>query len=406
MMPQPQASAPGAGPRARGSTLPHPHGGRLVDLRVKDEEERRYLLGKAKELPRIALDEGQAADLGNLADGSYSPLRGFLSRHDFLKVVHDMTLEDGTVWPMPIVLPLSREEAERLRGEREVALVDRGGRPLAVMELEEVYPYDREATARELFGTSDPAHPGVREWLAQGEFLAGGEVRLIRELQVPPQFERYRLHPVETRVLFTTKGWRTVVGFQTRNIPHRGHEYIQKSALEIADGLLIHPKIGRKKPGDFKDALILRAYQALIDNYYLKDRAVLAIFPARMRYMGPREAVFDALVRKNYGCTHFIVGRDHAGVGRFYEPEAAQRIFEELDELDLGIIPLRFEPVFYCKRCQGMVSEKTCPHPPKERINPSGTLLRELFARGELPPSELVRPEVARIILEEEAPFA
>ncbi len=383
--------------------LPHPHGGRLVDLRVKDEEERRYLLGISKELKRVVLDEGQAADLGNLADGSYSPLRGFLCRHDFLKVVHDMALEDGTIWPMPIVLPVSREEAKRLRGERELALVDREGRPLAVMELEEVYPYDRAATARELFLTCDPAHPGVREWLAQGEFLLGGEVRLIREIQLHPQFERYRLHPVETRVLFITKGWRTVVGFQTRNIPHRGHEYIQKSALEIADGLLIHPKIGRKKPGDFKDIVILKAYQALIDHYYLKDRAVLAVFPAKMRYMGPREAVFDALVRKNYGCTHFIVGRDHAGVGRFYEPGAAQRIFDELG--DLGITPLRFEPVFYCRRCEGMVSEKTCPHGPSERIDPSGTRLRELFARGESPPPELVRPEVAQIILEEEAPF-
>ena len=376
-----------------------PHGGRLVDREVKDEEERRYLLEKAQGLKQLALAREQIEDLENIADGSYSPLRGFLTRHDFLKVVHDMALEDGTWWPVPIVLAVGRDEAERVRGAREIALLDREGRILALMELEEVYDYDKEATAKELYGTADPEHPGVREWLAQGDLLLGGQIRLLRRDSTP--FDRYRLRPIETRVLFKAKGWRTVVGFQTRNVPHRGHEYVQKSALEIVDGILIHPKIGKKKPGDFKDEVILKTYQVLIDRYYLKDRAALAIFTAKMRYMGPREAVFDALVRKNYGCTHFIVGRDHAGAGSYYDPRAAHRIFEELG--DLGIEPLRFDPVFYCKRCEGMVSAKTCPHGPDFII--SGTRLREFFRRGELPPPELMRPEVAQVVLEEEEPF-
>lgn len=381
--------------------LGFPHGGRLIDREVRDEEERGYLLGKARELRRIALGGEEIADLENIAGGSYSPLKGFLGRHDFLKVVHDMTLEDGTWWPVPIILAVGRDEAERVRSSQEIALTDHKGQLLALMELEEVYSYDREATAKELYGTDSLEHPGVRDWLAQGEFLLGGKVKLLR--RSPSRFDRYRLRPLETRVLFKAKGWRTVVGFQTRNVPHRGHEYVQKSALEIVDGILAHPKLGRKKAGDFKDKVILKTYQVLIDNYYLKDHAVLAAFAARMRYMGPREAVFDALVRKNYGCTHFIIGRDHAGVGNFYDPRAAQRIFAELG--DLGIEPLRFDNVFYCKRCGGMVSAKTCPHGEEDRIIPSGTYLRELLQKGELPPPELMRPEVAQVILEEEEPF-
>jgi len=384
-----------------GAMLSLPHGGRLVNREIKDEEERRYLWGKAQELKQIALNREQIEDLQNIADGSYSPLKGFLGRHDFLKVIHDMALEDGTVWTVPIVLAVSRDEAERVRGAREIALVDREGQVLALMELEDVYDYDKEATAKELYGTSDANHPGVRDWLTQGGVLLGGRVRLLQ--RSPAQFDRYRLRPIETRVLFKAKGWRTVVGFQTRNVPHRGHEYVQKSALEIVDGILIHPKLGKKKKGDFKDEVILKTYQVLIDHYYLKNHAALAIFAARMRYMGPREAVFDALVRKNYGCTHFIVGRDHAGVGNYYDPKAAQRIFEELP--GLGIEPLKFDNVFYCRRCGGMVSEKTCPHGPEDQIVPSGTYLRELLQQGELPPPELMRLEVAQVILEEEEPF-
>jgi len=378
-----------------------PHGGRLVDREVKDEEERQYLLGKARELKQIVLSKEQIEDLENIADGSYSPLKGFLGRHDFLKVVHDMTLEDGTIWTVPIVLAVGRDEAKRVRGAREIALVDQEGQILALMELEEVYDYDKEATAKELYGTTDPDHPGVRDWLSQGELLLGGKIKLLR--RNPSRFDRYRLKPIETRVLFKAKGWQTVVGFQTRNVPHRGHEYVQKSALEIVDGILIHPKLGKKKKGDFKDEVILKTYQVLIDHYYLKDRAALAIFTAKMRYMGPREAVFDALVRKNYGCTHFIVGRDHAGVGSWYDPQAAHRIFEELG--GVGIEPLRFDNVFHCRRCGGMVSEKTCPHDRNDRIVPSGTGLRELLQAGEPPPPELMRPEVAQVVLEEEEPF-
>ncbi|MFQ6117996.1 MAG: sulfate adenylyltransferase, partial [Candidatus Bipolaricaulia bacterium] len=263
-----------------------PHGGRLVDRTVKDEEEREYFFKKTPGLKQVVLNRDQIEDLQNIADGSYSPLRGFLNRHDFLKVVRDMALEDGTVWPVPIVLAVSPDQAERVRDAREIALVDRQGAVLAVMELEQVYDYDKEATAKELYGTSDCKHPGVQEWLAQGDLLLGGTIRLLQRGLT--QFDQYRLKPIETRVLFKAKGWRTIVGFQTRNVPHRGHEYVQKSALEIVDGILIHPKIGKKKRGDFKDELILKAYQVLMDHYYLRNRAALSLFAAKLRSMGPR----------------------------------------------------------------------------------------------------------------------
>ena len=315
-----------------------PHGRVLIDRWVKDATKRERLLREARRLPQIRLNEEQIKDLQNIADGAYSPLRGFMRRHDFLKVTSDMTLEDGTVWPIPIVLPATEAVAAPLKEGTPIALCDRKGTALAIMELSEIYEIKKAAAAERLYGTADSAHPGVKAFLDGGEILLGGDISMLE--RGVADFAHYQLTPVETRVLFEEKGWQRVVGFQTRNPPHRGHEYLQKSALEGADGLLIHPKIGRKKAGDFRDDVILECYEALIDGYFPRGRVVLAILAATMRYMGPREAVFDAIVRKNYGCTHFIVGRDHAGVGNFYGSFAAHTIFSKID----GIV---IEPLFF-----------------------------------------------------------
>jgi sulfate adenylyltransferase len=381
--------------------LIEPHGKVLVNRWVKDVAKQERLLRDAQRLPQIPLEEEQVKDLQNIADGAYSPLTGFLCRHDFLKVANDMTLEDGTVWTLPIILPVTQVVAESLKEGTSIALSDTSGRLLAVMELAEIYDYGQAAAAEKLYGTDDPAHPGVEAFLEGGKVHLGGDITMLqRGFTV---FSNYQLAPIETRVLFEQKGWQRIVGFQTRNPPHRGHEYLQKSALEGADGLLIHPKIGRKKAGDFRDDVILKSYEVLIEDYFPKDRVVMSILPAVMRYMGPREAVFDAIVRKNYGCTHFIVGRDHAGVGDFYDSFAAHKIFSQID--GIGIEPLFFDFAFYCTRCGGMVSGKTCPHSKAERINPSGTKIRSLLEAGEPPPAEMMRPEVARTILKYNDPF-
>ena len=275
------------------------------------------------------------------------------------------------------------------------------GRPLAAMDLEELYSYDRRAYAESVYGTLDPSHPGVTKVSALGDTLLGGKIGLATEL--PSPFPNYTLWPIETRVLFKEKGWRTVVAFQTRNPPHLGHEYVQKTALTFTDGLFINPIIGKKKQGDFTDEVIINTYQELIDHYYLRDRAVMGILQAEMRYAGPREAILHAIMRKNFGCTHFIVGRDHAGVGNFYHPYAAQEIFEEFP--DLGIVPLFFKSFFYCKRCRSIANEKTCPHGGDDIVNFSGSKIRERLSQGRPPGDDLMRPEVSEIILSSPQPF-
>jgi sulfate adenylyltransferase len=294
-------------------------------------------------------------------------------------------------------LDVSKGEVEE---GQEVVLAHRD-KPIAIMEVEEVYPYDRGELAQKVFGTSDSTHPGVAKVAGMKELLAGGKISLIADIDTP--FPQYYLRPEETRYLFRERGWKTVVGFQTRNVPHLGHEYLQKTALTFTDGLFINPVIGKKKKGDFKDEVILEAYQALIQHYYLRDRAVMSILPLEMRYAGPREAIFHAIIRKNFGCTHFIVGRDHAGVGNFYPPYAAHDIFKEFP--DLGITPLFFRSFFYCKKCRGVMNEKTCPHDEVEHIDFSGTSIRGMLLRREIPLEELIRPEVSQIILGWEHPF-
>jgi len=377
-----------------------PHGGRLVD-RVLKGDKRKEALDKAPALPRLKLDAELVSDVENIATGVYSPLEGFLGKGDFRNVLNQMRLADDAPWTVPIVLDVSREEAERLSGCGEILLVDSEDRPVALFDLEEKYGYDKEEMAEKVFGTTDAAHPGVAKIRGMNEVLLAGKVDLIEVL--PTSFDRYKLSPRETRILFKEKGWKTVVGFQTRNTPHIGHEYVQKTALTFTDGIFVNPVIGKKKKGDFKDEVILASYEELIRNYYLKERAVMAILQMEMRYAGPREAIHHAIIRKNFGCTHIIIGRDHAGVGSYYHPYAAQDIFEEFP--DLGIVPLFFRSFYYCKKCQSVVNEKICPHPASEQIQFSGTKIRDLLVKGVVPPSELMRPEVARVIMKFEHPF-
>lgn len=374
-----------------------PHGGKLIN-RVVTGTERKALLDRVRALTQVLIDEETTKEVQNIAHGIFSPLEGFLTKQDYMSVVKEGRLGNDTPWTIPIVLDISPDS--NISEGKEVVLVYQQ-KPIAIVHVEEIYGYDKKELADKIFGTTDLKHPGVTKVYEMKELLVGGKIDLIEEIEVP--FSRYYLKPMETRLLFREKGWKTVVGFQTRNVPHVGHEYVQKTALAFTDGLFINPVIGKKKVGDFKDEVILETYQTLIDNYYLKDRAVMAILPMEMRYAGPKEAIHHAIIRKNFGCTHFIVGRDHAGVGNYYQPYAAQDIFEQFP--DLGISPLFFKSFFYCQKCLGVMSEKTCPHGKEDHVDFSGTKIREMLIKGEMPPKEVMRPEVAKIVVEYENPY-
>jgi sulfate adenylyltransferase len=376
-----------------------PHGGRLVD-RTVPEKERVALIEELDESPCLSVSGEVARDCQNIAQGVFSPLTGFPNSRDYNCVLDHMRLSDDTPWTIPLILDLTSKRARELEGEDRLA-IRHNGSLLAFLEIEEIYPFDRKRHAEAVYGTDDPNHPGVAKTFSRGEYLVGGDIWLLE--QPESAYPDFHLLPIETRVLFKEKGWHAVVGFQTRNVPHMGHEYLQKTALSFTDGVMINPVIGRKKPGDFKDDVIIEAYSSLIENYYLRERAVLVTLQFEMRYAGPREAILHAIVRKNHGCTHFIVGRDHAGVGNYYGPFAAQEIFEEFP--DLGISPLFFRSFFHCRRCGGVANGKTCPHPESYRVNFSGTKIREMLSRGERPPPEIMRPEIADIVLKWENPF-
>lgn len=386
--------------------LPSPHGGVLVDhvLRGHDHQD---ALARLAGAPRISVTAGTVSDLEMIAAGIMSPLTGFMGRDDYRCVVDTMRLQNGLVWTLPITLAVDRSEADRLREGQEIALVappsvelEDSAQPIvALFRLQEKFPYDREHEAREVYRTADPAHPGVARVLAQGEVLLGGEIWLINRPR-HRQFAEFHHDPAQTRRLFAARGWSSVVGFQTRNPIHRSHEYIQKTALELVDGLFLHPLVGETKGDDIPADVRMASYQALLRDYYPPDRVLLGIFPATMRYAGPREAIFHALCRKNYGCTHFIVGRDHAGVGKFYGPYDAQRIFDEFAPAEIGIRPMFFDNTFFCRKCGGVVSSKTCPHDSSHHVVLSGTQVREMLERGETLPEEFTRPEVARVLID------
>jgi sulfate adenylyltransferase len=335
-----------------------------------------------------------------LAVGALSPLTGFVGEADYLSVLDTMHLPNGLAWSIPVTLSLTDEDVKRIGAGTSVALLPaEGAPPLAIVDLTEVFKRDREKEALAVFGTEDLEHPGVRALHEAGDFCLAGPVRALT-LPVHDDFVRYRLTPAQTRAEFADRGWRTVVGFQTRNPIHRAHEYIQKCALEMVDGLLVHPLVGATKGDDVPADVRMRCYEALFEGYYPKDRAMVSVFPAAMRYAGPKEAIWHAICRKNYGCTHFIVGRDHAGVGSYYGTYDAQRIFDSFESGELGITPLMFEHSFWCNACEGMASPKTCPHGEDTRVSLSGTKVREMLRAGERPPIEFSRPEVAEILID------
>jgi len=358
---------------------------------------------RAERMVKVPLDQMGLSDLELLAIGALSPLTGFMLKADYNRCVEDMRLVNGMIWSVPVTLAVEEDLSGRIQEGQEVALCE-GERVLAVMEIAEKYPYGqkvKEREASEVYRTTEEAHPGVARLYRRGEVLLGGDVWLVDwPSAVQTEFPELRHTPAQTRRMFARRGWRSVVGFQTRNPIHRAHEYIQKTALEIVDGLFLHPLVGETKKDDIPAEVRIASYQAILRDYYPAERVLLGVFPAAMRYAGPREAIFHAIARKNYGCTHFIVGRDHAGVGKYYGTYDAQNIFDEFPPEDIGIVPFRFEHAFYCKKCGGIVSAKTCPHGPEDRVFLSGTQVREMLERGEMLPEEFTRPEVARVLLE------
>ncbi|MFL5626794.1 MAG: sulfate adenylyltransferase [Ktedonobacteraceae bacterium] len=374
-----------------------PHGGKLV-LNMADEAERTELNERARSLPEVIVGSRQLADLEMLAIGAYSPLDGFMKRADYLGVVNDMHLENGLPWSIPITLSTTSEQAATLKEGSQIALLNEQSTLQAVMTVEEKYSYDKQHEASKVYRTTEEAHPGVKSMYQQGDVLLGGPVRVVA-LQ-NQAFAKYRLTPSQSRQQFAERGWKRVVGFQTRNPVHRAHEYIQKCALEIVDGLYLHPLVGDTKGDDIPADVRMRCYEILLENYYPSKRVLLGVLPAAMRYAGPREAIFHALMRKNYGCSHFIVGRDHAGVGNYYGTYDAHYIFGEFDPAKLGITPMFFDHTFFCRACDSMASAKTCPHGNDQHVTLSGTKVRQMLQAGEIPPREFSRPEVAKVLIE------
>ena len=373
------------------------HGGTLVDLLLPPDEAG-AAADEAANHPKLKLSQRDVADLEMLVTGALSPLTGFMGEKDYRSSIDDMRLADGLPWTIPVTLNVDEDDVKRIGRSESVALQS-GNTVLAILDVTGVYQRDVEAEAQSVYGTLDTAHPGVKAATEAGRFSVAGAVRALH-LPKHTTFAKYRMTPAETRQAFRRRGWKRVVGFQTRNPVHRAHEYIQKCALEIVDGLLLHPLVGATKSDDVPADVRMRCYEVLFAEYYPADRAMLSVFPANMRYAGPKEAIFHAICRKNYGCTHFIVGRDHAGVGDYYGTYEAQEMFDRFEPDELGVVPLRFEHTFWCNKCEGMASAKTCPHGEEDRISLSGTKVRDMLRAGEMPPPEFSRPEVARILID------
>ncbi|UCG22715.1 MAG: sulfate adenylyltransferase [Chloroflexota bacterium] len=376
-----------------------PHGGQLVNRMLRGEM-RHAVRERAERLPKVNLNNMNLSDLELIATGAMSPLTGFMGQADYERVVSEMRLSNNLLWSIPVTLPVDDDVAATVEEGQEIALCE-NGRVLAVMEVAEKFGYDKAREAEMAYGTTDEAHPGVARLYRLGDVLLGGEIWVVElPAAANEEFPELRHTPAQTRRMFARRGWRRIVGFQTRNPIHRAHEYIQKAALEIVDGLFLHPLVGETKADDIPSDVRIASYEAILRDYYPADSVLLGVFPAAMRYAGPREAIFHALLRKNYGCTHFIVGRDHAGVGDYYGTYDAQRIFDDFSREEVGIEILPFDYTFYCQKCGMVVSSKTCPHGKEDWIYLSGTQVRQMLEDGEMLPPEFTRPEVSKVLLE------
>jgi ATP sulfurylase/adenylyl-sulfate kinase len=379
-----------------------PHGGALIN-RLLTGEAREEALARARGLQSVLLSDINLADLEMIATGGLSPLTGYMERADYEAAVHHMRLANGLPWSIPVTLAVSREQAAGIKLGQDVALVEQTSdslRTIAILDVRDKYEVDRVVEAQQVFRTTETAHPGVARLYRQGEVVLGGPIQVIDlPERASREFADLRYTPAQARAIFAERGWRRVVGFQTRNPIHRAHEYIQKTALEIVDGLLLHPLVGETKSDDVPASVRVDSYRAILDSYYPSSRVLFGVFPAAMRYAGPREAIFHAIARKNYGCSHFVVGRDHAGVGKYYGSYDAHYIFDEFAPEEIGITPLFFEHTFYCRKCGAVVSAKTCPHTAADHVILSGTQVREMLSRGEALPVEFTRPEVGRILM-------
>ena len=372
-----------------------PHGGELVNRHIKKKNI------DVNDYPRFDISTNLSEDILNIANGIFSPLKGFLCKNDLTNILKEKRLENDTPWTIPILLDFDKDEIKEIQEGDTILLTNKNTGVSSLLDVEEIQSYNKKSIAQAVYKTNDINHPGVANIYNMKEKLIGGKIQLI-ENKVR-EFDKYNLTPKETRILFKEKGWREIVAFQTRNPPHIGHEYVQKTALTFVDGIFINPIIGKKKTGDFKDEVILASYETLMKHYYLKERLVMSILRTSMKYAGPREAIHHAIMRKNFGCTHFIVGRDHAGVGNFYSPYDAHNIFSEFP--DLGIIPVFFRSFSRCIICGSVVNDKICPHDQKYHINFSGKKIRELLRNGKMPSEDMMRKEVAETILKFDKPF-